>query len=360
MTLTPLSFPELLALHGVLDDEQRPLGEHRAPKDLAGAAPTELRRCPYPGSRHQHALPMNLSALRQTTRHWDEVASGLAALRQWCGGGAAPADLGELWRQTAAASVVPAFLLFRADAGDHPAIDAGTAVLFKASLGLKFLLEQRALEELLATGALDGRRAADTLAEYSESSGWLVGRQEVCAATPKMIQDVLRVAISGGPIGPSRMVASVAEPERLRAFFRSAWALHAVLLSFSTGSTLRRAARGVAAVAEDPPPPNELSLTLGMRRLSNAAAAQPAERRAQVIAGFARMTLPASDDGALRARCEELAAELDGERAEASAAEAVGQLERELARALGRDARATARPPLPQLAAFRIPGAPVP
>lgn len=357
MTLPRLSFLELLALHGVLDDEQRPLGEHRAPKDLAGAAPTELKRCPYPGSRHQHALPMNLSALRQTTRHWDEVASGLAALRQWCGGGAEPSDLGELWRQTAAAAVVPAFLLFRADAGQQPVIDAGTAVLFKASLGLKFLLEQRALEELVATGGLDGRRAADTLAEYSESSGWLVGRQEVCAATPKMIQDVLRVVVFGGPIGPSRMIAAVPEPDRLQAFFRAAWALHAVLLSFSAGSTLRRAASGAEAVPEDPPPPNEFSLTLGLRRLTNTATAQPAERCAQVLAGLCAMALPGPEQAELRAHCAKLAAELDGERAEARAAELVSELERALMRALGRDEGPAQPPPLPQLAAYRVPGA---
>lgn len=358
MTLPRLSFPELLALHGVLDDEQRPLGEHRAPKGLEGAAPTELRRCPYPGSRHQHALPMNLSALRQTTRHWDEVTSGLAALRQWCGGDAEPAELGDLWRQTAAASVVPAFLLFRADASDKAVIDAGTAVLFKASLGLKFLIEQRALDELVATGALDGRRAADTLAEYSETSGWLVGRQEVCAATPKMIHDVLRVVISGGPIGPSRMIAAVTEPERLRRFFRAAWALHAVLLSFSTGSTLRRAAAGAPAVLEDPPPPNEFSLTLGMRRLSNTATAQPAERCGQVIAGFCAMALPGPGEAELRARCAMLAAELDGAQAEARAAELVSELERELSGALGRDRGQDPPPPLPQLAAYRLPGDP--
>lgn len=347
MELRPLSFNELFALHAVLDEECRPLGEHRAPHPMEGAAPTELRTCPYPGSRHENKHPMNLSALRQTTKHWDEVVVGLDALRTWCGAGEAPLTLAELWRFTAAASVLPAWLLYRertvpsplTSAAPLPVIDAGTAVLYKACLGLKFLIEQRGLEELLATGDLDGRRAADTLAEYSETSGWLVGRTEVCAATPKMINETMAVMLRGDKEaagGKSRLVEAVGDPAQLQEFFRASWACYGTVFVYSAWSAWNARQNGVSEqelLAADPPLQNHLSPTLGMRRITTAFSALDEVHCRRLIAAYCAFTLqdPNGADAAGLAEDQAvLGAERDPALAEAYARRRVHQHEQRL------------------------------
>lgn len=379
MALRTLSFHELFSLHAVLDEECRPLGEHRAPSPLAGAAATQHRTCPYPGSRHEHARPMNLSALKQTTKHLDEVLAGLSALRTWCvgdGGGAAASTLEETWRLTAGAAVLPAFLLHRkgglvdrGEPGEDGSLDAGTAVLYKACLGLKFLIEQRVLEELLATGGLDGRKAADELAGYSESSGWLVGVSEVCAATTVMIDDVLGVMVKGegAPAVRCRLVDAIGEPSAFQDFMRASWELYGLLLCYSTwsawtmwspwgsgrdGSAQERLA---ALTAEDPPLQNQLSLTMGMRRISTALSALPHEKCAALLDGFRAVVAPIGDEAmnaSLVASFQVLAAERDEARTEAFVVERVRALEARLNAALGREP-ASGRPI--ELAAYRAP-----
>ena len=82
------------------DREGRPLGEHKAGAERMQGIATELRTCPYRGSRYHHALPMNVSALRQVTAHWAEVLGGLAYLRDLHHAWAGPATvrLIDVWR----------------------------------------------------------------------------------------------------------------------------------------------------------------------------------------------------------------------------------------------------------------------
>ena len=77
------------------DDEGRPLREGRTPPEhrrpeqpgqpaeaeAEAEAEIEYRPCPYPGSRQVAGRPMNVSALRQTSAHWDEITSALGFLR---------------------------------------------------------------------------------------------------------------------------------------------------------------------------------------------------------------------------------------------------------------------------------------
>lgn len=47
------------------DVEDRPIREGRTPSEHLREGDIEYRTCPYAGARHQHANPMNVSALRQ-------------------------------------------------------------------------------------------------------------------------------------------------------------------------------------------------------------------------------------------------------------------------------------------------------
>ena len=47
------------------DVEGRPIREGRTPPEFLRPSDIEFKQCPYTGSRHLHANPMNVSALRQ-------------------------------------------------------------------------------------------------------------------------------------------------------------------------------------------------------------------------------------------------------------------------------------------------------
>jgi hypothetical protein len=63
-----------------LDVAGRPIGEGRSA--AIQQVPTELQSCPYAGSRHHHAKPMNVSALRQIIPLWEQIITMLSWLSQ--------------------------------------------------------------------------------------------------------------------------------------------------------------------------------------------------------------------------------------------------------------------------------------
>ena len=62
-------------------DSFRPLGEEIAPADARDGIEIEAARCEYEGSRFHHALPMNISSLRQFANHWHLVLPTISTLR---------------------------------------------------------------------------------------------------------------------------------------------------------------------------------------------------------------------------------------------------------------------------------------
>ena len=128
------------------DDEGRPLREGRTPPEYRRPGEIEYRPCPYPGSRQVAGHPMNVSALRQTSAHWDEMLYALGFLRAaYAGarGGYGP-DILDLWRVSQLGSALPWFHVL---AGEP--LPAYAAALSKATLGTG-ILAQRLLLRMLA------------------------------------------------------------------------------------------------------------------------------------------------------------------------------------------------------------------
>src|SRR5215510_11458071 len=64
------------------DDEGRLLRESRAPAESIRPGEIEYKTCPYRGSRNvSPPMPINISALRQTSAHWEDIVNAVALMR---------------------------------------------------------------------------------------------------------------------------------------------------------------------------------------------------------------------------------------------------------------------------------------
>ena len=176
------------------DVEGRPLREGRTPPAFLRGNDIAWSGCPYSGSRHQHVNPMNVSALRQTSAHWDAILDALTLLQQRyaLGRGGYGPDLRDLWYVSQLGSALPWFFIFR-DGLPPPAY---AAALSKATLGTG-ILAQRALVKMFAERWPPPPLTAITMMELAEYSGTLVGASEVCAAPEKMIAKFCEVLAPG-------------------------------------------------------------------------------------------------------------------------------------------------------------------
>ncbi|HEY0483143.1 MAG TPA: hypothetical protein VGD37_36730 [Kofleriaceae bacterium] len=177
------------------DDEGRPLREGRTPPELLAPGEIEYRPCPYPGSRQASGRPMNVSALRQTSAHWDEIASALGLLRTSYAelrGGYGP-DVMDLWRVSQLGSALPWYFVLTGEP-----LPAYAAALSKATLGTG-ILAQRLMLKMLTEAWTPPPFTTPALLALAESTDTLVGETEVCSAPEKMIARFLDVLIAGAP-----------------------------------------------------------------------------------------------------------------------------------------------------------------
>jgi hypothetical protein len=164
------------------DDEGRPLREGRTPKELLRPDDIEYKTCPYAGSRHQHANPMNVSALRQTSAHWDPIIDALVQLRiAYAKRKSYGPDVMDVWRVSQLGSALPWFYIFRD--GTTP---AHAAALSKATLGMG-IFAQKLLAKMLVERWLPPPLTSATMLELAEASGTLIGASEVCSGPDKML-----------------------------------------------------------------------------------------------------------------------------------------------------------------------------
>src|SRR5262245_39894329 len=166
------------------DDEGRPIREGRTPPELLGAGEIEYRQCPYPGSRYLNERPMNASALRQTSAHWDEVIDAMAFLRTVYQDARAGyrADVMDIWRVSQLGSALPWFYIL----GQRSTCPAYAAALSKATLGVG-IWGHRVFVKMLEDRSVIPRFTSQVMLDTAEDTGTLVAEYEVCAASDKMM-----------------------------------------------------------------------------------------------------------------------------------------------------------------------------
>ncbi|HEY3804197.1 MAG TPA: hypothetical protein VGL61_16385 [Kofleriaceae bacterium] len=179
------------------DDEGRPLREGRTPPEFLKPDDLEYKTCPYAGRRFQHAKLMNVSALRQTSAHWDEIVGALAVVRSGYAGvrDYAPdaMDVMDIWRVSQLGSSLPWFFLFK-----RGAVPAYAAALAKATQGVG-LWAQNMLVRTLTTGWQPPKFDAATMAADAEASGTLIGATELCSGSDKMLARFFETYVDGSP-----------------------------------------------------------------------------------------------------------------------------------------------------------------
>jgi hypothetical protein len=293
------------------DDEGRPMREGRTPPEHQRPGDLEYRPCPYAGSRRGESREtiMNVSALRQTSAHWDEILGALGLLRDAYAearGGFGP-DVMDVWRVSQLGSALPWWFVLRGEP-----LPAYAAALAKATLGTG-ILAQRLMLKMLGERWLPPPFTAAELAGLAESTGTLVGDTEVCAAPDKMIARFLDALVTGAP---HRGIAAIdrlaATRDRVLGFaacyagFKLAVWLYYQARRFLYADVI--AARGTAAFRAllDAPcePPDFFVIEPG------APAAVPPPLRAAWLGQLAQLIAPFAPDGSdrpIRACAERMA-----------------------------------------------------
>jgi hypothetical protein len=195
------------------DVEDRPIREGRTPSEFLREGDIEYRTCPYPGSRHQHPNPMNVSALRQLGAHWDEVCEALSFLRAAHDEalGVTQPQLMDVWRVSMLGSALPWFFLFR-----DGKIPAYASALAKATLG-QGIWAQRVLVKTITERWTPPPLTAASMLELAEGNGTLIGDTEVCSGGDKMMLKFGEVLV--GPPSPGRFEAPRDEVLRFGAHY---------------------------------------------------------------------------------------------------------------------------------------------
>jgi hypothetical protein len=158
---------------------------------------------------------MNVSALRQTSAHWDEIVDALGWLRAAYAEarGSYGPDVMDLWRVSQLGSALPWFFVLRGEP-----LPAYAAALSKATLGTG-ILAQRLILKMLAERWTPAVFTTPELVALAESTGTLVGETEVCSAPEKMIARFIDVLVAGGAEGlPPGIDPLAAERDRVLGF----------------------------------------------------------------------------------------------------------------------------------------------
>ncbi len=196
------AYPELFhaQYHTALalrDAEGRLLGEGNSPRHLVDTAEIEWGPSRYPGSRYRHTKPINASALKQLTRHWDDLLVLVASARSEFilrYGSEGPLSASELWRFSRFTVTIPNYLTNRRDDPVAPdRIPTIASVAFKSIAGI-FIIAADMFFRLID---LEKTFTPDDLIVYADDHGLFEGASGVCAGPPTKMKDLLTLVVTG-------------------------------------------------------------------------------------------------------------------------------------------------------------------
>jgi hypothetical protein len=185
--------------HPVLDADGRQIGENNvSPRTLFLDLPAQRKLCSYPGSRYQHDLPMNVTAMKHMSRRWPELLSLTEQFREAVVLRMPPRDpasrtAGELHFIAVCTLASVGYVMVRGvDPVPNGQLDGGLAAMFRLIDGVRLVTNDlvRALPD--AQGCETPVTAHD-IAAYAERHDAYRGQHGVCAGPPALIDEYLRV-----------------------------------------------------------------------------------------------------------------------------------------------------------------------
>jgi hypothetical protein len=193
----PLWIVRMLEEQGHRDAEGRLLRESRAPAACIRPDEIEYKPCPYAGSRATTPpLPMNVSALRATSAHWDDIINALSLMRVAYAEARqlSSFELIDIWRISQLGSSLPYLYMFGLD----ETCPAYAANLAKATLGLG-MWGQRVVQKIVSEQWTPPTLTPRAILELAEENRTLVGATEACSGPEKMLLRFFEALIDTPP-----------------------------------------------------------------------------------------------------------------------------------------------------------------
>jgi hypothetical protein len=191
--------------HPALDADGRQIGENNVmPRTLFLDLPTQRKLCSYPGSRYQHDLPMNVTAMKHMSRRWPELLSLTEQFRAALVARMPPRDAasftaGELHFIAVGMLASVGYVMVRGtDPVPNGQLDAGLAAMFRLVDGVRLVTNDLVRSMVDARGC-EVAVTAQSIAEYAERHGVYHGPHGVCAGPPALIDEYLRVLFGEEP-----------------------------------------------------------------------------------------------------------------------------------------------------------------
>ncbi len=202
--------PVYRVAHPALDTDGRQVGENNVtPRNLFLDLPTLRKQCNYAGSRYQHELPMNMTAMKAMSKRWPELLSLTEQFRKALVTrmplrNPSALTAGELHILSVCTLASVGYVMVR---GVNPVpngqLDGGLAAMFRLVDGVRLVTND------LVRDNPQMPVNAQFIADYAERHDVYRGSHGVCAGPPALIDEYLRV-LTGEAAAPIDVEPNVA------------------------------------------------------------------------------------------------------------------------------------------------------